>query len=92
MGRSQIARDVRVDVRYYVTMLVACEMAGTAKPTAVSIAGALPKIKAGIPDEMIDRWTEQVVEQYYQLGGPDKVAKGTELQEEMIRSAVLHFL
>ncbi|HKP03023.1 MAG TPA: AIPR family protein [Chthoniobacterales bacterium] len=92
ISQLEISRDVRVDVRYYVTMLVACEMAGTAKPTAVSIAGALPKIKEGIPEEMIDRWTNKVIEHYYDLGGTDKVAKGTELQEEMIKAAILHFL
>jgi hypothetical protein len=92
LGQMTIERDVKVDLRYYITMLVACELAGAAKTSAVSIAGALPKIKFGIPSEMIDRWTEKVLEKYYELGGTDKVAKGAELQEEMLRAAVLHFL
>lgn len=92
VSKMDIEKDVKAHIRYYVTFLVACHIAKTPKPTAVSMTSAFPLIKDGIDVEIISNMAVKVIEEYLRLGGDDKVAKGTDLQDALIRFAAIQFI
>jgi hypothetical protein len=72
----RLSRQVRNDLRFYVSMAVASIATGSAKPTPAQIADI---DVATIKDELLQRALKQVHEIYESLGASEKIAKGTEL-------------
>lgn len=72
----RLSRQVRNDLRFYVSMVVACFAAGSPKPTPAQIGAIdVPAIKV----EVLQRAVKSVQEIYDSLGATEKVAKGAEL-------------
>ena len=67
----------RNNLRFYVASYIIWLLSGKTGPTADDISKIDP---AEIDDELIDRVTDSVFEQYSALGGSDQVAKGAALK------------
>ena len=80
---GKINRDARRDIRYYVGMCVACGLVKNSIPTPQEIAGILPSVVSSIPEDQLGTTCQEVLSQYQDLGGDDKVAKGTELNAKL---------
>jgi len=82
-NRPSLAREIKVDIRYYVTMLVACHLAANAVPDANAIAGTIELCKTPLDQNMMLSCLTTALDEYERLGGTDKVAKGPDLQERL---------
>ena len=82
-AQTTLAREVKVDIRYYVTMFVACELSKNAAPDANAIAGIIEICKKPIDSAIMTEALKLVCNEYASLGGTDKVAKGPELQTRL---------
>lgn len=72
----RLSRQVRNDLRFYVSMTVACFVTGSVKPAPKQIADI---DVAAIKEETLRRALKGVQQIYDSLGATEKVAKGTEL-------------
>ncbi len=76
----KLSRQVRNDLRFYVSMIVTCFAAGSARPTPAQIAEI---DVAGIKEEVFQNAVKSAQEIYESLGATEKVAKGTELLSKL---------
>ena len=72
----KLTRQVRNDLRFYVSMAAACLATGSAKPSSLQIAEI---DVVAIKDELLLQAVKCVQEIYDLLGATEKVAKGSEL-------------
>jgi AIPR protein len=82
--RDDLPRDERRDIRFYIDMLVACAFTENATPSVQDVASLAQTVISPIPAEILAGCTSTVIDVYRRLGGTDKVAKGTELRQELI--------
>lgn len=82
-AQQNLAREVKVDIRYYVSMLVACELTRNADPDANAIAASVEFCKKPIEQKILENCLQVAWAQYANLGGTDKVAKGPDLQHQL---------
>ena len=83
LRESQLNRNVRADVRYYVCLLASCVLAKAAEPTREEIGLLGQRIATGLSNDVIAECVKDVVMLYDDLGGTDKVAKGPDLLREV---------
>jgi hypothetical protein len=81
--QNDLAREVKVDIRYYVTMIIACEMVKAAAPDANLIAASIEACTKPIDQKVLASGLNLAHKEYLKLGGTDKIAKGPELQEKL---------
>jgi AIPR protein len=72
----KLSRQVRNDIRFYVSMAVACFATNSARPGPAQIAEI---DVAAIKEEVLQRAANSVRTIYESLGATEKVAKGTDL-------------
>ncbi len=87
LRQSSLTRDEKRDIRYYLTMLMACELTESAKPDAAALAAVLQECSKPIDTNLLSKHTNTALKAYKKLGGTDKVAKGSELQKRLINAA-----
>ena len=78
-SKSGLERSVRADVRYYLALLLTCELVGSCDPSRGEIASLGASIPTSLTDERIASSLAEVLQLYESLGGTDKVSKGPEL-------------
>lgn len=81
--KTHPSKASRTDLRYYVDMVVACDLTATPKPTVDQIAAIAPKVRGKMDPSLVDRAIETVLPHYQRLGGDSKVARGPELAKEL---------
>ena len=79
LRESQLDRNVRADVRYYVCLLATCVLAKKAAPSREDIGLLGAKVATELTKELIADCVEKIVKLYKTLGGTDKIAKGSDL-------------
>jgi AIPR protein len=87
LERGQLQRDARRDIRYYMTMLVACELTKSSTPDINAIAGILKDCNKLIDDSILSKCQENSMKVYSELGANDKAAKSPQMQEKIIALA-----
>ncbi len=91
MARTDVPREVRTRIRYYLSMVVACELLKTSRPTVAQITEAADLFKNKIDDKILSEWYELVKFEYQQLGGNDNVSKGPQLTANIIEILKIKF-
>lgn len=89
--KSGLTKDEQTDTRYYVDLWLTCGLLQKVKPTAQEIASLTPTSVSPIPESLLENACDQVQAIYKELGGTDKVAKGTELVERIIEKLTTIF-
>lgn len=84
-SRTDLARNWKTDLRFYVTMLVACEITQSGKPTAKDLAGSLPVVKNPIDPKILQGCLKKAISVYKKFGATDEAAKGTQMQPSLLR-------
>jgi AIPR protein len=79
-----LSKEERRDSRYYVDMVVCCELLKNAKPLPKDIAGLLTVSVAGLNEADLNAATTSVLKRYKSLGSSDKTAKGPDLTKRLI--------
>lgn len=87
LSRSALTRDEKRDIRYYVTMLVACDLTKSSKPDPKNLVSILSDCTTPIDDSIFAKYKAFALKAYKKLGGTDKVAKGSDLQKRLIKKA-----
>jgi hypothetical protein len=88
---SGLTTDERRDIRHYVSMLVACDLTRTSAPSQASIAKLTDTCNQPIDKKILNNNTGIALEAYRDLGGTDKVAKGTELRSRLLKAVRSRF-
>ena len=78
--KSELDARERNNLRFYVAMRVAALATGKKSPSAADIAAVDP---TRIPDETIFESIDSIKKSYESLGGGDRVAKGSELVDQV---------
>ena len=73
------------DIRYYLEMWLACEMANSPEPSAEQIASLVPNFE-GVSKNEIGKPLRKVLSRYRKLGGTEQVSKGSELTRSLQKS------
>jgi AIPR protein len=81
---TDLTKDVRRDIRYYVVTWVSCVLANRAIPSAADIAGLLPKAVSRIPPELLTAACKDVLQLYQDAGGTDAVSKSPEFTKKVL--------
>jgi hypothetical protein len=76
--------DVRRDIRYYVDLWIACELAKKPEPLRAEIVALKAAVVLKISDDMLAEATKLVTAIYKAKGGNDKAAKGSAFQKQLI--------
>ena len=80
VGRGPELKDVRSIIRYYVTMIVVCELLRKIEiPTDRELAALLPKAQRGVDEQILEKSTALVLKVYQKEGGSETIAKGPEM-------------
>jgi len=82
--QTDLTKDVRRDIRYYVTTWVSCILANNGAPTAADLAGLVPKAVGRIPGEMLAAARNEVLKLYQKAGGTDAVSKSPEFTKKVL--------
>jgi hypothetical protein len=82
--QTDMQKDARRDIRYYALFLLTCELVQCAEPNPNDLAGLVQQCVTGIPDHLIESTCNEAYQAYLELGGTDKVAKGTELNAKLV--------
>lgn len=77
--KSGLPNDVRRDIQYYVEMLVAGRLAKKATLDAQDVVGLFPASQSDISEEILAWACQTALKTYNDLGGTDKVSKGSDL-------------
>jgi hypothetical protein len=80
---GDLQSDTRTDIRYYVVLALACELAGAAAPSPAKIAALEPLAVSPVADTIVDPIYRLVLAMYKSLGGTDRVAKGKDFAEKL---------
>ena len=88
---SDLPRDWKTDLRFYVTMLVACEVTGSGKPSAKDLSDALSIAKAPINPKVLESCLKKAVSVYKKFGATDEAAKGTQMEAALARYVKARF-
>lgn len=83
LEKSELEREDRTRIRYYVTMLAACELLRTARPTIEAIESGVELFQKNIDPAVLDSCLKLVETEYRALGANDKVSKGSELTQKI---------
>ena len=78
---SPLTTDEKRDIRYYMDMVLSCELTKNAKPSANDIAAISQTCVSPFDPEILHHACNDVLDRYKLLGGNDKVAKGPKLRE-----------
>lgn len=78
-SQQALSRDAKVDLRFYVTMLVMARLVKNANPTPEEIAGAVEQCKKPIDPAILEQALSDARQAYEKLGATAKVSKGPEL-------------
>jgi hypothetical protein len=87
LERSQLARDEKRDIRFYLLMLMACELTKTANPNLNQIAAIVKECNQPIDEATLDKYRDICLKAYKDEGGNDKAAKSPALQTKVITLA-----
>lgn len=86
LEESQLSKDVRRDIRYYVGMLLTCKLLNVAKPKPEEIASLVKQYAVSLEPKVLQAVCDEALSEYKRLGANDKVAKGPELRKSLIDS------
>jgi hypothetical protein len=89
--QTDLTKDVRRDIRYYVDTWVSCVLADKAEPNATDIAGILPKAVARIQIEALAAARHGVLKLYQDAGGTDAVSKSPEFTKKVLAALSTKF-
>jgi hypothetical protein len=78
-------KDTRSFAKYYVSMMVACELLKTIHPNAKMLPNLLPIVVKPISAEMMDDCINAFLSFYNELGATETVAKGPDLREKLLK-------
>lgn len=84
VGRTDLPRDVRNDIRYYMDTWLTGFLVGRAAPSKPEIAKLVTALESPLPNEMMQECCTWVLEIYNEAGGDDRAAKGTELPKRLL--------
>lgn len=84
LEKSDLAKEEKRDLRYYVDMLVCCTALKIAKPTPKDIVSLLKRCTDGSLATEIAVAIGDARKKYQQLGANDKVAKGPDMTKRLL--------
>jgi hypothetical protein len=83
-AQSDLTKDIRRDIRYYVDTWVSSLLTGKAKPSATDIAQTLAAAVARIPQETLRASRDAVLTIYKAEGATDAVSKSPEFTRKVL--------
>ena len=86
-----MAADTKIDLRFYVTMLVTTEIVGKSEPTAKEIGDKLAIAMNPLDSGILSNCFDRAKKEYEELGATDKIAKGIDLQNNLKSAIVKRF-
>jgi hypothetical protein len=90
-SRSGLTRDWRTDLRFYLSLIVACELVKSNTPTDKSLSAVLSTLIKPIDHKIMTQACQKVKKKYEELGATDRIAKGSELREAVIKMLKARF-
>jgi AIPR protein len=87
LSQSSLSRDEKRDIRYYVSMLTACDLTKSPKPSVSQLVSVIDACKTPIGNSVLTTYKDIALKAYKRLGGTDKVAKGSDLQKRLLAKA-----
>jgi hypothetical protein len=83
--RTDISKDARTDIRYYMGPWIMGMLAGKAEPSRDEIAKLAPQVESPILNDLLDNCCTWVLEIYKDTGGNDKAAKGKKMPNKLVQ-------
>jgi hypothetical protein len=90
-AQQQLSTDERRDIRYYIAMATSCFLTNLSHPDTSTIAGLAQKCIEPIDKTALDWARDKSLGIYQELGATDKVAKGSEMRERLVKMMEEHF-
>jgi hypothetical protein len=83
-SNARVYPDTKTDIKYYLSLCVACELTRSAAPDVKSLCALLPTVVKPIDKSLMNGALQRVMNIYERLGANDKVAKGPEMRAELL--------
>jgi hypothetical protein len=88
--REDLNRDTKTDIKYYIDMRMASELAVAPRVYPYQLATLVPKVMS-LESETLRTSCEKVLTIYRSLGGTDTVAKNPEMRRKIIEELAQEF-